>query len=109
MNVSVSIITNQRDAIARYFVSVPFAMLLLLSVTLLSHPAVAQSDSVPRERVVKQLDDRHAETLAALGLASNGGVIEVFTTRDGSTWTLVMTMPNGMSRMVASGAGWIKR
>ncbi len=85
MNVPVSSITNHRDAIARYFVSVPFAMLLLLSVTLLSRPAVAQSDSVPREQVVKRLDDTYAETLATIGLASNGGVIEVFTTRDGST------------------------
>ncbi len=109
MNVSVSSIKNQRDAIARNFVSVPVAMLFLFGVALLSRPAVAQSDSVPRERVVKQLDDRHAETLAAIGVASNGGVIEVFTTRDGSTWTLVMTMPNGMSRMVASGASWIER
>ncbi len=109
MRVSVSHITNLGIVAARMFVAVGFAMLVLLDVALLSRPAAAQSASVPRTQVVKQLNDRYAEALVAIGLADNGGLFEVFTTRDGSTWTLVMTMPNGMSRVVASGASWIKR
>ena len=41
-----------------------------------------------------------------MGLASNGGVVELFTASDGATWTLVLTMPNGLSRLVAAGESW---
>ncbi len=41
-----------------------------------------------------------------MGLASNGGIIELFSTGDRSTWTLVMTMPNGTSCALAAGQAW---
>ena len=43
-----------------------------------------------------------------LGIARNGGIIELFTSKDGATWTLVLTMPNGLSRVVASGKSWMQ-
>ena len=33
-------------------------------------------------------------------------MIEVFATRDGTTWTMVLTTPNGLSRLIASGESW---
>ena len=59
-----------------------------------------------RAKVVQQLDGKYAETPTALGLTSNGGVIELFVTANGSTWTLVITMPNGLSTIVTSGQHW---
>ncbi len=43
----------------------------------------------------------------AIGLTGNGSVIELFTTGDGSTWTIVITSPDGLSRVVAAGESWM--
>ncbi len=91
---------------ARVFAPVALAMTLLAAVAFTTRPAAAQQDAVPRLQLLKVLGDRYAETPVSLGLASNGGVIEIFATADGSTWTLLLTMPNGLSRVVISGERW---
>ena len=68
--------------------------------------ASAQSQWLDRAEVVEKLGAEYGEQPTAMGLASNGGVIELFTAPDGATWTLVLTMPNGSSRLVAAGEGW---
>ncbi len=89
------------------FIRIAGAAALALALLLGIHgPAAAQQAGIPRTEVVKQLKARHAEAPVALGLANNGGVIEVFTTQDRSTWTLVLTMPNGMSAVIAAGESW---
>lgn len=91
--------------------TVAIAMLgamLLSSIALATRPAQAQSIDLPRAEVVEQLDTRYAETQAAVGVTDEGGVIEVFTTNDGSTWTLVLTKTDGTSRVIAAGETWIR-
>lgn len=89
------------------FIRVVGATVIALGLLLgVREPAAAQQTSLTRAEVVQQLDGRYSEKPVALGLASNGGIIEVFTTRDGSTWTIVLTMPNGMSAVVAVGESW---
>ena len=63
-------------------------------------PCAAHSD------LVEQLDGRFDEKPVARGLANNGTVMEVFSTRAGGSWTMVVTMPNGTSCVVAAGEGW---
>ena len=53
-----------------------------------------------------QLGSWYSEALVAIGLADTAGVVEVFSTGDGSTWTMVLTMPDGMSCVMATGEGW---
>ncbi len=43
-----------------------------------------------------------------MGLANNGAMIEVFAADDGITWTIVVTMPNRMSRMLVAGRDWMQ-
>ena len=69
-------------------------------------PAAAQSLCMPREQIVEMLDTRYSESPIALGLASGGRLVEVFSTVDGSTWTLLLTAPDGTSCMMAEGQGW---
>jgi hypothetical protein len=38
-----------------------------------------------------------------------GRLLEVFATGSGSTWTIVMTRPDGTSCVVASGEAWPER
>ena len=41
-----------------------------------------------------------------MGLTNKGAVVEVLTNQNGTTWTIIITMPNGVSCMVAAGEGW---
>lgn len=68
--------------------------------------ASAQSACTTRAEVTKQLDSRYSEAPVAIGLSRNGGVVEVFASTDGSTWTMIITMPDGTSCMMAAGEAW---
>lgn len=59
-----------------------------------------------RPAVLRQLEGKYAEKPVAIGVANNGGVVEVLTTKDGATWTIVITLPNGMTCLVAAGEDW---
>ncbi len=68
--------------------------------------AAAQRLCMPRDEIVEMLDARYSEAPIALGLASGGRLVEVFSTADGATWTLLLTAPDGTSCMMAEGQGW---
>lgn len=82
-----------------------FALLLAVAA-----PVAAQSTVLavcaPHAEVAERLDSNYSEAPAAIGLASNGSIIELFSTADGATWTLVMTMPDGTSCTMAAGQAW---
>jgi len=61
---------------------------------------------LPRDAWVERLKDRFGEEPVAHGLALDGRLMELFTTPDGATWTLVITGPNGISCGFASGENW---
>ena len=72
-------------------------------------PSLAQAVCGPRTDLARELDRRHDEAPVAMGLASNGSLMEVFSSKHGETWTLVLTMPNGTSCIVAAGEAWARR
>ena len=80
----------------------------LLGSLCLSHNADAQSAGmvVDREAVAKELSEKHREKTVGMGLADNGGVLELFTSEGGETWTVLLTMPNGASFVVGTGKAW---
>jgi hypothetical protein len=59
-----------------------------------------------RANVLSHLATKYSEAPVAVGLAENGGVIEVLTSTEGGTWTIIVTMPDGTSCMVAAGQDW---
>ncbi len=84
------------------------AAVLLAGLALGAQQARAESVVVPRVDVAKQLADRYGEAPVAMGLVNNGTMIEVFAADDGITWTIVVTMPNRTSRIVAAGRHWMQ-
>ena len=83
--------------------------LALCAAAAIALPASAYAASVPcspREDVLSQLQAKFKEEPVAVGLANNGGLLEVLTADDGTTWTIIITMPNGMSCLVAAGEAW---
>ncbi len=59
-----------------------------------------------RSVLIQRLITGFGEQPVQLGLSSNGWVLELFTSADGTTWTLVRTLTNGMSCMMDAGAHW---
>src|SRR3954453_7847625 len=59
-----------------------------------------------RPDLLKQLSKRYSEEPIAAGISSNGSLIEVLTSDSGSTWTIMISQPNGPSCLIAAGEGW---
>ncbi len=74
--------------------------------TLNSFEVAAQSACNPRTDVLGHLAKKYGEAPGAIGVTNKGGLVEVLTTGDGNTWTIIVSQPNGTSCMVAAGEGW---
>lgn len=88
------------------------ALILGCVLALTSTNVLAQSASqqcAERKEVVRFLGEKFHENPVSFGVTENGMLLEVFTTAYGSgeaTWTIIMSMPNGISCLVASGNNW---
>ncbi len=67
--------------------------------------AAAQTICGKREAFLTQLGKSHEEAPVAVGLVSNGSVIEVLASKEGS-WTMLVTHPSGATCVYASGEAW---
>ena len=67
--------------------------------------ATAQMLCGDRDAVLSRLSAEHKERPTALGLASNGGVLEILTSENGS-WTIIVTGANGLTCLLAVGEAW---
>jgi len=70
-------------------------------------PAASQTQAVCGERseFVFKLQNGYAEKPVSLGLSSNGSMIEVFAS-DNGTFSVLVTRPGGTSCIVAAGENW---
>ncbi len=70
---------------------------------------LAQSQNCnERDRVLEFLAKKYKESPIAAGVTNAGGLVELLTDGKGGTWTIIVTTPQGMSCLVAAGAGWRK-
>ena len=83
------------------------ALTTALLASFVSVPVLAQAVCSDRGKFLDHLSDGYKEAPVAMGLASNGSVLEVLASDKGS-WTIILTMPNGVSCVVASGEAWEK-
>jgi hypothetical protein len=59
-----------------------------------------------RDRLTALLAERYGETRRAIGLAGQAVVMELFTSDATGTWSITMTLPDGLMCLMASGAGF---
>lgn len=86
------------------FALISFALLAL------SWPAAAQGRNCgPRGDVVERLSTYFGETRRAIGLAQQNRMMEVFASDITGTWTIMVTLPDGRSCLLASGQSWEDR
>lgn len=78
----------------------------LVSTVMTAPIAQAQTTSrncAPREVVVQRLADKYGESRKSIGIGQQGTVMETFASEDTGTWTITVTMPTGVTCLVASG------
>lgn len=93
--------------------SIPLVAMPLAAAALILSLQGAAAQSAPgggqcaaRDRVVSALAAKYGETRHGIGLAANNTVMEVFASEKTGTWTITVTMPTGVTCMVASGQGY---
>ncbi|MCW1919686.1 hypothetical protein NX862_13060 [Rhodobacter sp. KR11] len=57
----------------------------------------------PHDTIAGALSDQYGESAHAMGLAEDSTVMELYAAPQTGTWTLTVTMPNGVTCLVATG------
>lgn len=83
-------------------------VLLTLALAALAPAAQAQDTAscAPRDRVVERLAATYGETRRSMGLGANNALVEVFASDDSGSWTITVTLPSGLTCLVASGQSY---
>jgi hypothetical protein len=89
----------------RLVASLTLATFTFAAGALVTSPAEAAKVCGARDAILKRLEQRHEETPQALGLSSDGGVLEVLVAPDGG-WTILVTYPKRPTCIVAVGEAW---
>ncbi len=82
---------------------------LVFGMAALAPPVAAQTACADREHVVARLAEYYGEKLDALGLRTDRELIEIWSSDQDGTWTILMTLPDGTSCVVAFGTGWTSK
>ena len=59
-----------------------------------------------RQRVIGHLASKYKEAPVAIGVTNAGALVEVLSTGDGLTWTIIVSNPDGLTCLLATGEGW---
>jgi len=73
-------------------------------------PAMAQTLQLPcsdRDELLRKLAERYGEATAERGITASGALLEVLRNKDTETWTIMITVGESKSCLLASGTGWI--
>lgn len=72
---------------------------------LAAQQAVAEGrrNCAPRPVVLDRLASDYGETRQSIGLGAQGAVVEVFASSETGTWTITVTLTNGITCLVAAG------
>ncbi|MCD9147084.1 hypothetical protein [Pseudophaeobacter flagellatus] len=87
-----------------------FSSALVFGMSAMAPPALAAS-CAPREGLVQQLQASFSESLSSAGLQNSqpfDTMIEIWSSADSGTFTVLVTYPSGISCIVASGQNYFK-
>ena len=100
--------SKKRDLWPRPGTFLLLAVLLLMAGTTVSAEAQERMNCNTREYMADALTTEYAEQPAGLGVTNDGTVVELWQGGGGSSWTLLLSMPNGNSCIVGAGNDWIQ-
>ncbi len=84
------------------------AILATAMVAAASQSAFAMSNCGERDHVIASLTDKYSERHIASGLQSSAGLMEIWASESDTTWTILLTRPDGKTCIVASGTHWLE-
>lgn len=71
-------------------------------------PVFAETQNcVDRDLLVERLRTGYGEVFSGAGLQNGEAVFEIWTSEENGTWTILMTQPDGMSCIMATGTDWL--
>jgi hypothetical protein len=80
-----------------------FGFAVVIAATQAGHAAPQCAE---RTSVLAQLAGKFGETRRAIGLSASNTVMEMHASDASGSWTITVTLPNGMTCLVASGQGY---
>lgn len=78
----------------------------LLAAALIAIPLSADAQGQNcnyRNVIIERLASKYGESRQSIGLTSDGRAVETFASLETGTWTVIITMPSGISCLAASG------
>jgi len=79
---------------------------LIVATLFLPIQALAAPFCDKRETIVSGLASKYSEYIIGRGYESRGALLELLAAEDGSTWTVIISSPDGRACLVASGENW---
>lgn len=70
-------------------------------------PAMADAACGARDQIVTQLQAKYKETHRASGLETDTKMVEIWTSDESGTWTILITKANGQTCVAAAGRNWL--
>lgn len=83
-------------------------LLAAIATVALSGTAQAEPKCFDHGKILSQFANVYKEAPVAGGMTADGRLIEVLSTDDGLTWTLIVSKPDGESCVIMAGEGWRK-
>ena len=80
---------------------------LVFGLVAIPPPGFASAVCGPRDALVAKLGQRYAEVFKGGGFQPPDKVFEIWTSPETGTWTLLITLANKTSCIVAGGTNWI--
>ncbi|KIC46538.1 hypothetical protein RA28_01760 [Ruegeria sp. ANG-S4] len=78
-------------------------MTIGLGILAIAAQQVWAQNCAPRKAVVERLSETYGETRRGIGIARQGAVMEVYASDRTGSWTITVTLPDGMTCLIASG------
>jgi len=90
----------------KILITMSIAMIFALGLVVVN-PAWGQQHQCGNSIEVRNtLNKKYGETQVSFGVTADGGLAEVLASKDGLTWTIIVSYPNGITCMIANGEGW---
>ena len=80
---------------------------LVFGMAAMAPPAFAQQPACgERDSLTERLESRYNEHQTGLGLQTNNRLVEIWTSQDTGSWTIIVTLADGTSCILATGENW---
>lgn len=89
----------------REFFALSFGFAVLIAATSIAQ-AQSPQNCADRTTVLEHLTKTYGETRQSVGLAANNAVVETFASDETGTWSIIVTMTNGQTCLVAAGVAY---